>query len=278
MWAAQAVEQLYTKVKAPVVFTDIRTACMTKYVCNAFHALKVSFANEVGQLSGCLQVEGRQVMEILCMDNKLNISPAYLKPGFAFGGSCLPKDLRALTAESRQRGLSLPLIQSILPSNRSHLQNCIDFVLETGERSIGIFGLSFKDGTDDLRDSPAVELAEALLGKGLRLTIYEPTISRETIHGTNLGFIEKTIPHIWNLLTPNISELLSKKVVVLLRNISETERISLLTMAADQTCIDLANTLGKEELSARMLSFAVSGPEASVFIPDGTRAAVQPSW
>jgi GDP-mannose 6-dehydrogenase len=278
MWAAQAVEQLYAKVKAPVVFTDIRTACMTKYVCNAFHALKVSFANEVGQLSGCLQVEGRQVMEILCMDNKLNISPAYLKPGFAFGGSCLPKDLRALTAESRQRGLSLPLIQSILPSNRSHLQNCIDFVLETGERSIGIFGLSFKDGTDDLRDSPAVELAEALLGKGLRLTIYEPTISRETIHGTNLGFIEKTIPHIWNLLTPNISELLSKKVVVLLRNISETERISLLTMAADQTCIDLANTLGKEELSARMLSFAVSGPEASVFIPDGTRAAVQPSW
>jgi GDP-mannose 6-dehydrogenase len=278
MWAAQAVEQLYVKVKAPVVFTDIRTACMTKYVCNAFHALKVSFANEVGQLSGCLQVEGRQVMEILCMDNKLNISPAYLKPGFAFGGSCLPKDLRALTAESRQRGLSLPLIQSILPSNRSHLQNCIDFVLETGERSIGIFGLSFKDGTDDLRDSPAVELAEALLGKGLRLTIYEPTISRETIHGTNLGFIEKTIPHIWNLLTPNISELLSKKVVVLLRNISETERISLLTMTADQTCIDLANTLGKEELSARTLSFGVSDPEASVFIPYGTRAAVQASW
>ena len=278
MWAAESVEQLYTKVKAPVVFTDIRTACMTKYVCNAFHALKVSFANEVGQLSGCLQIDGRQVMEILCMDNKLNISPAYLKPGFAFGGSCLPKDLRALTAESRQRGLSLPLIHSILPSNRSHLQNCIDFVLETGERSIGIFGLAFKEGTDDLRDSPAVELAETLLGKGLRLTIYEPTISRETIHGTNLGFIEKTIPHIWNLLTPNISELLIKKVVVLLRNVNESERTSLRTMTPDQTCIDFANALGKDELSARIFTFGVGSPEPDLFIPDRARAAAQTSW
>jgi GDP-mannose 6-dehydrogenase len=278
MWAAEAVEQLYTKVKAPVVFTDIRTACMTKYVCNAFHALKVSFANEIGQLSECLQVDGRQVMEILCMDNKLNISRAYLKPGFAFGGSCLPKDLRALTAESRQRGLSLPLIQSILTSNNSHLQNCIDVVLETGEKSIGIFGLAFKEDTDDLRDSPAVELAERLLGKGLHLTIYEPTISRETIHGTNLGFIEKTIPHIWNLLTHNISELLNKKVVVLLRNINETERTLLYTMTADQTCIDLANALGKEELSARTLSFGVSSPEAGLFISNSTRATAQPSW
>jgi GDP-mannose 6-dehydrogenase len=261
MWAAEVVGQLYSKVKAPVVLTGIRDACMAKYVCNAFHALKVSFANEVAQLSECLEVDGRRVMEILCMDKKLNISAAYLKPGFAFGGSCLPKDLRALTAESRRRGLALPLIQSILASNKSHLQNCIDFVLETGEKSVGIFGLAFKEGTDDLRDSPAVELAETLLGKGLGLTIYEPTISRETIHGTNLGFIEKSIPHIWNLLTPDITELLSKRVVILLRNVNEIERALLHTMTADQTCIDLANALEKEELSARILNFGIGSPE-----------------
>jgi len=260
-WAAEAVGQLYAKVQAPIVYTDIATACMVKYVCNVFHALKVSFANEIGQLSESLKVDGRKVMEILCMDKKLNISSMYLKPGFAFGGSCLPKDLRAVMAESRRRGLPLPLIHCILASNKSHLQTCIDLVLETGEKSIGLFGLAFKEGTDDLRESPAVELAETLIGKGIRLTIYEPAISHETIHGTNLGFIEKTIPHIWSLLTPSMSDLLGNKLVVLLKNISEAERALLHTMSTDQTCIDFANALRKDELKAKTLTVGVSSPE-----------------
>jgi GDP-mannose 6-dehydrogenase len=260
-WAAETVARLYSNVQAPIIYTEIGTACMVKYVCNAFHALKVSFANEIGQLSESLKVNGQRVMEIVCMDKKLNISPMYLKPGFAFGGSCLPKDLRAITSESRQRGLALPLIQSILPSNKSHLESCIDYVLDTGEKSVGLFGLTFKEGTDDLRESPAVGMAETLLGKGLHLTIYEPAISQNTIHGANLAFIEKNIPHIWSLLTPRLSDILASKVVVLLKNLSDVERKALRALTADQTCIDFANALGNEELRARTAIFGIGSRE-----------------
>jgi len=263
-WAAEAVSAIYDKVNAPIVYTDIGTACMVKYVCNAFHALKVAFANEVGQLSESLNVDGRRVMEMVCMDTKLNISPMYMKPGFAFGGSCLPKDLRAMTAESRHRGLPLPLIQSIIPSNRAHLQSCIDAVLATGEKSIGLFGLAFKEGTDDLRESPAVELAEALIGKGIKLTIYEPAISQASIHGTNLSYIEKNIPHIWNLLTPSLPDLLANKVVVLLKGIGASDRAALHTMKPEQTCIDFANAIKVDELAAKTVILGVSTPELAL--------------
>ena len=260
-WAANAVAELYTKVEAPIVYTDVPTACMVKYVCNVFHALKVSFANEIGQLSESLNVDGRRVMEIVCMDTKLNISPMYLKPGFAFGGSCLPKDLRAVVAESRHRGLQSPVIQGILPSNKAHLESCIDLVLNTGAKSIGLFGLTFKEGTDDLRESPAVELAERLLGKGIRVTIYEPAISAETIHGANLTFIEKTIPHIWKLLTPDLSDLLRNEVVVLLKKVSDSERKALQALGPDKTCIDFANVVSQDELNARTVIFGLPHPE-----------------
>ena len=263
-WAAEKVAGLYTKVPAPIVYTDIMTACMVKYVCNIFHALKVSFANEVGQLSEALNVDGRRVMEIVCMDKKLNISPMYLKPGFAFGGSCLPKDVRAVVAESRRRGLASPIIQGILPSNKAHLENCINLVLSTGEKSVGLFGLTFKEGTDDLRESPAVELAETLLGKGVRLSIYEPAISHETIHGANLAFIERNIPHIWKLLTPDLLDLLQRDVIVLLKKLNDAERAVLQALGAEKTCVDFANTLSEGELRARTVISGLPHPELAL--------------
>jgi len=263
-WAAAQVAELYAKVPAPIIYTDIGTACMVKYVCNVFHALKVSFANEIGQLSESLNVDGRRVMEIVCMDTKLNISPMYLKPGFAFGGSCLPKDVRAVVAESRTRGLASPVIQGILPSNKNHLESCINLVLSTGEKSVGLFGLTFKEGTDDLRESPAVELAETLLGKGIRLRIYEPAISHETIHGTNLAFIEKNIPHIWNLLTPELSDLMKCDVIVLLKKISHSDKLALQSLSEEKTCIDFANTLSEGELRATTIISGLPHPETAL--------------
>jgi GDP-mannose 6-dehydrogenase len=260
-WAAEAVAELYSKVESPIVYTDVATACMVKYVCNVFHALKVSFANEIGQLSESLNVDGRKVMEIVCMDTKLNISPMYLKPGFAFGGSCLPKDLRAVVAETRHRGLVSPVIQGILPSNKAHLESCIDLVMKTGEKEVGLFGLTFKEGTDDMRESPAVELAETLLGKGIHVKIYEPAISSDSIHGTNLAYIEKNIPHIWKLLTPTLPELLKNKVIVLLKKTSAEDRKALQELGPEKTCIDFANVLGPDDLKARTLIFGLPHPE-----------------
>jgi GDP-mannose 6-dehydrogenase len=266
-WAAGVVARLYTKVNAPVVRTDIATACLVKYVCNVFHALKVAFANEVGQLSESLNVDGRRLMEIVCQDTKLNIAPTYLVPGFAFGGSCLPKDLRAVVAESRRQALLLPVIHSILPSNKTHLENCIDSVLSTGEKKIGLFGLTFKEGTDDLRESPAVQLAETLVGKGMDVSIYEPTISPQTIHGTNRKFIEDSIPHIWRLLTTDLVTMIENSgTVVFLKKPNEQERGSLEMLRSDQTCIDFVGALLKHQTKARTIVFAVPRPEfISVF-------------
>lgn len=260
-WAATLVAQLYQKVEAQVVRTDIATACLVKYVCNVFHALKVAFANEVGHLSQAMNVDGRRLMQIVCQDTKLNISPAYLAPGFAFGGSCLPKDLRGVVADSRRRALTLPVIQSILVSNKSHLETCIDAVLDTTRKKIGLFGLTFKEGTDDLRESPAVELAETLIGKGLELSIYEPAISHGSIHGTNLQFIERNIPHIWKLLTRDLETMVQKSnVLVLLKKPAEEERRAFKGLQADQTCIDFVGAFGADEVRAQVTVFGVPQP------------------
>lgn len=260
-WGAQAVADLYSKVNAPVVFTDIGTACLVKYACNAFHALKISFANELGQLSQTLEVDGLRVMEIVCMDKKLNISPAYMKPGFAFGGSCLPKDMRALVAESRKNGLHLPVLQGILPSNRAHLENCLDSILSAGIKTVGMFGLTFKEDTDDLRESPAVELAERLMGKGIRLRIYEPAISQRTIHGSNLSFLERSIPHIWKLLTPNLLDLLELESVVLLKKPTKAEIDTIAELQNSQLCIDFTGTVKEGDLQAKTIIFGKASME-----------------
>lgn len=255
--AAEAVSRLYSKVEAPVIYTDVRTACLVKYVCNAFHALKVAFANEIGQLGEHLHVDARRLMEIVCRDTKLNISPAYLTPGFAFGGSCLPKDLRAITTEARRHALFLPVLQSILPSNKAHLESCIESVLNAGRKKVGLFGLTFKEGTDDLRDSPAVALAETLIGKGLDLMIYEPAISQNSIHGKNLEFIETNIPHVWKLLTSDLGAMIRRSdVVILLKKLNQQERLEIKTCRVNQTCIDFAGTLRPEDLTTEAALFA----------------------
>ena len=250
--AGDIVASLYQRLPVPIVRTVPKTAALVKYFSNAFHALKVVFGNEVGTFCRELGVDGAEMMEIFCQDSKLNISARYLKPGFAFGGSCLPKDVRALVSEVGKRGLKLPVLESILPSNEVHLRGCIKMVLDTARRKVGLVGLSFKEGTDDLRESPAVELAERLIGKGFDVRIYEPSIAPGKLHGTNLSFIEQSIPHIWKLLVGSLSELMQHaEVVVVMQQLGkEEDRACFKAMKNDQVCIDLARTLSASEIGA----------------------------
>jgi GDP-mannose 6-dehydrogenase len=182
----------------------IRVAEMTKYVDNSFHALKVGFANEIGAICSSLALDSHAVMEIFLADTKLNISTAYLRPGFAFGGSCLPKDVRALTHTARRNDLDVPLLANLLTSNESHMRRAVDLVLAAGRRNVGIFGLSFKPGTDDLRDSPMVELAERLIGKGFDVKIYDATVVLSRLTGANRTYVRQQLPHIGDLLTDDV--------------------------------------------------------------------------
>src|SRR5438034_3781015 len=193
------VARMYDGLAAPIERTTYEVAELLKYSCNAFHALKVAFANEMGTLAKSLGVDGHRVMQLFALDKKLNVSPAYLKPGFAFGGSCLPKDLRLLMYAARQNDLALPLLGSIMESNRLHLERTLQRILATGEKRIGMLGLSFKVGTDDLRESPSVALIEVLIGKGFQVKIYDPDVMLARIFGSNKRFIEKEIPHISSL-------------------------------------------------------------------------------
>jgi GDP-mannose 6-dehydrogenase len=198
------------------IATSIRTAEMVKFCCNAFHAVKVVFANEVGRLCHGLDMDGREVMSLLCKDMHLNISPAYLRPGFAFGGSCLPKDLRALINMSRDVAVELPLLASVLPSNETQIAHALDIILRTKQRRIGMIGVSFKGGTDDLRESPLLELAERLIGKGMDVRIYDPEVNLSRIRGSNKAFVEESIPHIASIMTEDVGRLVADcKVVVL---------------------------------------------------------------
>lgn len=206
--AVRQVADLYAPLGVKPCLVSLRTAEMIKYACNAFHALKISFANEVGALSDKLGIDANEVMKTLCEDVKLNVSPAYLKPGFAFGGSCLPKDLRALTYRAGQLDLKLPLLQSALPSNEQHLQRAIEAVLDLPAKRIGVIGLAFKENTDDLRESPVVTLLEQLIGKGRDVKVFDPHIRLDEIYGANRNFILETIPHIGRLLVSNVDQVL----------------------------------------------------------------------
>lgn len=205
--SVRAVARLYEKLPAEICLVSLRTAEAVKYACNGFHALKIAFANEIGAVCQRLGIPGDQVMEIVCRDRKLNISPAYLKPGFAFGGSCLPKDLRALVYRASRLDLRLPLIESVLPANEEHLRRARQAVVELPARRLGIFGLAFKENTDDLRESPVVSLIEFLIGKGRELRIYDPRIQLDHIYGSNRRFIFEAIPHIERLMVRRWEEL-----------------------------------------------------------------------
>lgn len=195
-------EAIYEQVDAPMERTRIEVAEMLKYACNAFHALKISFANEIGDFAAEHGMDGREVMRLLCLDRKLNVSPAYLRPGFAFGGSCLPKDLRAILYRAKQQDLDLPLLGSILPSNESQLRRGLKLVTESGKSRIGLLGLTFKSGTDDLRESPYVELAEMLIGKGYDIRIHDENVEMARLVGANAAYIQQHIPHLTRLLMP----------------------------------------------------------------------------
>ena len=227
--AVKRVADLYSPLGVNACLVSLRTAEMIKYACNAFHAMKISFANEVGALSEKLGIDAQEVMKTLCEDVKLNVSPAYLKPGFAFGGSCLPKDLRALNYRAGQLDLKLPLLQSTLASNEQHLQRAIDAVLDLPAKRIGVIGLAFKENTDDLRESPVVTLLEQLIGKGRDVKVFDPHIRLDAIYGANRNFILESIPHIGRLLVSNIDQILiwADHVVLAQKQDAQTmERIS----------------------------------------------------
>jgi GDP-mannose 6-dehydrogenase len=198
--AVARVAGLYSRLAVEPCLVSLRTAEMIKYACNSFHALKIAFANEIAALGAELDIDAGEVMETLCRDTRLNVSPAYLKPGFAFGGSCLPKDLRALVHRAGRLDLKLPLVEAVLPSNHEHLARAVREVLDLGAKRIGIFGLAFKENTDDLRESPVVSLLETLIGKGRKLRVFDPQIRLDQIYGSNQSFILNAIPHIGALL------------------------------------------------------------------------------
>ena len=230
---------LYRSVEAPLVSTSIRVAEMMKYASNTWHALKIVFANEMGNLCKKLDVDSHEVMEIFCRDHKLNLSPYYLKPGFAFGGSCLPKDVRALQYRAREVDVELPMISHILPSNRLQIEHALDQVLDTGKRSVGLLGFSFKAGTDDLRESPLVILAEALLGKGVSLKIYDRNVSLARLVGANKEYIETQIPHLASLLCDTIDEVVNGSDVIVVGNPDPAFVAAVTGCRANQIIVDL---------------------------------------
>ena len=230
---------LYQAIDAPLVSTSVRVAEMMKYTSNTWHALKVCFANEIGNLCKRLDVDSHEVMDIFCRDEKLNLSPYYLKPGFAFGGSCLPKDVRALQYRAKEVDVDLPMISQILPSNRRQIDQAIEQVLETGKKRVGLLGFSFKAGTDDLRESPIVILAEALLGKGLSLCIYDKNVSLARLVGANKEYIETQIPHLSSLLCATIDDVIERSEVVVVGNQSPEFADAIARCRPDQIIIDL---------------------------------------
>src|SRR3954463_13030720 len=236
---AAPTEALYSRVDAPMVNTSIRTAEMIKYASNTWHALKVCFANEIGNLCKRVDIDSHEVMDIFCRDEKLNLSAYYMKPGFAFGGSCLPKDVRALQYRAKEVDLEMPVIQSILNSNQLQIQHAIDEIVDTGKKRIGLLGFSFKAGTDDLRESPIVILAEALLGKGYSLCIYDKNVSIARLGGAKKDYINKQIPHLSSLLTEDIDEVLEKSEVIVVGNAAPEFSEALKRTRQDQIVLDL---------------------------------------
>src|SRR4051794_21769027 len=230
---------LYQAIDAPLVSTSIRVAEMMKYTSNTWHALKVVFANEIGNLCKKLDVDSHEVMDIFCRDEKLNLSPYSLKPGFAFGGSCLPKDVRALQYRAKEVDVDLPLISQILPSNKAQIDQALDQILDPGRKGVGLVGFSFKAGTDDLRESPMVILAEMLLGKGLSLCIYDRNVSLARLIGANKDYIEKQIPHLSSLLCESTDDVIEKSEVIVVGNQSPEFVDAVSRTRPDQIVIDL---------------------------------------
>lgn len=233
------VGHLYSRLNAPLFTLLIKEAEMVKYACNCFHALKVAFANEIGNICKPLEVDSHRVMKVFCEDTKLNLSPYYLKPGFAFGGSCLPKDLRAINYKAKELDVDVPLLGSILSSNERQIERAINMILSTGRKNVGVLGLSFKPGTDDLRESPLVTVIERLIGKGIKVTIYDRHVHLARLFGANKEYIEREIPHISELMRPELEAVVNASEVIVIGNKSEEFLEIKDLLRNDQTVIDL---------------------------------------
>ena len=248
---ATKLQQLFGHLPCEFYTTSIRAAEMVKYCCNNFHALKITFANETARLSEALGVDPFEVMDLVCKDRQLNISPVYLKPGFAFGGSCLPKDLRATMYLAKSHDVELPMHAAIASSNQNHIEHAISKVMSLGKRKIGMIGLSFKTGTDDLRESPLVLLAEHLIGKGLGLLVYDPEVYLSNLLGANRRFIEQHVPHIGSLVRPDIGDVVAdSEVLVVALNDAHTMKLLREHLREGQVVIDLVGIPDRKHLRA----------------------------
>lgn len=240
----KVVAALYQGIEAPVHIIPVRTAEMVKYSCNCFHGLKVAFANEIGNICKAVGVDSHEVMRIFCEDRKLNISPYYLRPGYAFGGSCLPKDLRATVYNARAHDVPVPVLEATLESNRLQIEKAFNMVMATGKKRVGVLGLSFKAGTDDLRESPMVSLIERLIGKGTQLAIYDPYVTSSRLMGANREYIEREIPHIWELMRGSIREVLDASDAVIIGNSAGEFREIQGHLRNGQPVVDLVRAFG----------------------------------
>jgi len=245
------LSKIYEKLDAPLIRTDVKTAEMVKYSDNVWHALKVGFANEIGNIAKAVGIDGHTVMDIFCQDTKLNLSPYYMKPGFAFGGSCLPKDLRALTYKAHSLDIDVPILDSILISNRYQIDKGMNMIMEKGNKKVGVLGFSFKAGTDDLRESPLVELIERLLGKGYDLKLYDRNVNLASLVGANRDYILNQIPHISKLMVDSIEKVLGHADTVVIGN-GDIEFSSVLErLEQGQVLVDLVRITSEQSQGGR---------------------------
>lgn len=242
--AGEMLKLLYAKIDAPLYITSVKAAEMVKYSCNCFHGLKVSFANEIGNICKELGIDSHEVMRVFCEDKKLNLSSYYLKPGFAFGGSCLPKDLRALQYKAKELDVKVPVLEAALASNLLQIERAVQMIARTGKKKIGVLGFAFKAGTDDLRESPVVTVIERLIGKGFQLKLYDKEVSIARLVGANKEYIEREIPHISSLMADSIDEVLEHSEVILIGNPAKEFKEIETKISREQTVIDLVRIFG----------------------------------
>lgn len=241
--AAERLAEMYKNIDAPLHLTSVKAAEMVKYACNCFHGLKVAFANEIGNICKESGIDSHEVMDVFVKDTKLNLSPYYLKPGFAFGGSCLPKDLRALTYKARQLDVPVPVLEATLESNLLQIERAVNMIVRTGKKKIGFLGFAFKAGTDDLRESPVVTVIERMIGKGFDVRLYDKEVSLARLVGANKEYIEQEIPHISRLMAETVAEVIEHSEVIVIGNKSEEFKPVARTADGDLVVIDLVRIL-----------------------------------